>query len=123
MQAREIEVGVAFPASVPVLKIYKGDTFNASFVLKSNDEPIDFVAQGWTTWTAQWRETKTATASVPFIVDASQSNIGRIKITMTAMNTRSVKKGYWDIQAIRGEEVKTWLRGDVLTDGDVTRGS
>jgi hypothetical protein len=114
---------VAFPAIVPVLKVYRGDTFSASFVIKSDDSPLDFVSLGWGSWSAQWREKPLADNPVAFTVDSTSASSGCLKITMAASNTATLKDGYWDLQATKGGEVKTWLRGEVLVQQDVTRAS
>ena len=114
---------MAFPAVVPVLKVYKGDTFSASFTIKSDDLPLNFSSLGWGSWSAQWRPLPTSTTSIAFAVDSSLASTGVIKITMTATNTTNLKNGYWDLQATKNAEVKTWLRGEVLVEQDVTRAS
>lgn len=114
---------MVFPAIVPVLKVYKGDTFSASFTIKSDSSPLNFVSLGWGSWTAQWREQPSSDNPVAFTVDSTLASTGVIKITMTATNTATIKDGYWDLQAVKGSEVKTWLRGEVLVQQDVTRAS
>jgi hypothetical protein len=103
--------------------VYKGDTFSASFTLKSNDSPLNLVSLGWGSWTAQWREHPTSDNPVAFAVDSALASTGRITITMTATNTAAIKNGYWDLQAVNGNNVKTWIRGEVLVQQDVTRAS
>ncbi len=114
---------MVFPAIVPALKVYKGDTFSASFTISSNDSPLNFVSLGWGSWTAQWREHPTSDNPVAFAVDAALASTGRITVTMTATNTALIKTGYWDLQALKSSEVKTWIRGEVLVEQDVTRAS
>lgn len=117
------EVDVTFPALAPVLKVYKGDTFSASFIINSDGSPMNLVSLGWGSWTAQWRETPSSGAAVSFTIDSTLASTGRITITMSATNTATLKNGYWDLQAVKGNEVKTWLRGEVLVQQDITRAS
>lgn len=112
---------MAYPAIIPVLKVYKGDTFSASFTIKSDSSALNFVSLGWGSWIAQWRETPGSKTAVSFTVDSTLASTGTIKITMSAANTATLKNGYWDLQAVKGNEVKTWLRGEVLVQQDVTR--
>lgn len=117
---------MAFPLIVPTLKVYIGDTFSASYVLKEGSpaEAIDLDADSWTNWTAKFRTYPTATASVSFTVDTSDAANGRIVVSLTATQTAAMtKNGYWDLQSTRGSEVKTWIRGKVLVMKDVTRAS
>ena len=116
---------MAFPITVPALKVYKGDTFSASYVLKEGypAEAVNLPGQGWTNWTAQWRSYPTSTTAVSFNVDTTNAATGRIVISLTATQAATLKDGYWDLQSTRNSEVKTWIRGKVLYVKDVTRAS
>jgi hypothetical protein len=83
--------------------------------------PINLVAEGWGNWTAQWRPNDSSSDHIDFEVDDSQASQGRIGIFLSAANSLLVKNGVWDLQATRGEEVKTWIRGEVTHMKDVTR--
>ena len=114
---------MAFPLIVPALKVYQGDTFSASYILKEGipAEVIDLTAEGWTSWTAKWRSHPTSTSYVSFVVDTTAATSGRIVVSLTATQTSTLENGYWDLQSTRNSEVKTWIRGKVTAIKDVTR--
>lgn len=114
---------MTFPVTVPNIKVYQGDTFTASYIFNdaTTNLPLNLVTEGWTSWSAQWRPSSPSTESVTFVVDATYASTGRIIVTAPPTSTRLVKDGVWDLQATRGSEVKTWIRGRVEGIGDVTR--
>lgn len=55
-----------------------------------------------------------------FSIDTSQASEGIIVLHLTASQTR-IPSGYWDLQATISGSRKTWLKGEVIMDGDVTQ--
>lgn len=118
-----------FPASVPNVDIYAGDTFDwPTFRFTSNDVPIDLTT--WTGWAATWRPSPGSADSVTLTLDLTDGADGTVKITASADATRSMQNlvrkiydgfGYWDLQATKDGAVRTWLRGRTTNREDVTR--
>ena len=111
-----------FPVRVPTLHIYRGDTFTAGFVIKDSSTglPRNLLSEGWTGWVAQFRPYAGSTESVSFTVDTSALNVGKVGVSLSAMQTSKLGTGVWDLQASQGETVRTWLAGDVDFSTDIT---
>jgi hypothetical protein len=114
---------MSFPIVVPTATPYRGDTFVMSYVFKSGDPltPIDFVDEGWDDWKAQFRTSEDATDFIEFTIDDAEADQGRINLSMTATQTVDLTNGVWDLQATRGAELRTWIRGNLKVIEDVTR--
>lgn len=118
-----------FPASVPDVEIYAGDTAEwPPFTFTTDGTPIDLT--DWDDWTATWRPTPGSADSVDLDVDTTAGATGTVKITASATATRAMQNlapkvfdgfGYWDLQAVNGAVVRTWLRGKTINREDVTR--
>lgn len=112
------------PTLIEPVEIYAGDTAQwPTFTMKNSDlQPINLVAEGWTDWEAQWRPTIDSDSEMTLQVDTSRAQFGEIAITASATQTRTMgASGVWDLQAKRGAEVKTWVRGKTKYTKDVTR--
>ena len=115
---------MSFPITVPDITMYAGDTFiSPSYTMETGSPlaPINLVTDGWTNWTAQWRANVTDTNYFAFTVDTSSASSGVIRFTATSTQTRSLWNGVWDLQATKGSEVRTWIRGKLIYVEDVTR--
>jgi hypothetical protein len=112
-----------YPSTVPTIKIYSGDTWAQSYEFKAGDpaEPIDFVAEGWTDWAAQWRPTPFSEDFIELDIDISDADVGRIILNATDLQTRMLGDGFIDLQSVNGDEVKTWIRASVVWSEDITR--
>lgn len=118
-----------FPASVPDVDVYAGDTFEwPPFTFTTNGEPIDLTA--WTGWTATWRPAPGSPDSVDLDINLTGAAAGTVKVTATAAATRAMQTlvpkifdgfGHWDLQATKGGAVRTWLRGQTTNREDITR--
>jgi hypothetical protein len=112
-------------SSVPdvgVLSVYAGDTFTQTFEFFDDDEPVDFVADGWDDWVAQYRINPKATNFVAFTVDVSDADEGRITLSLSATQTRNLPgEGVFDLQATENNVIRTWLKGRIAVSQDVTR--
>jgi hypothetical protein len=112
----------SFPTDVGTLRVYAGDTFSQTFVFKEGTAVIDFDAEGWTDWAAEYRVTRNAATSITFAVDDSEADEGRITISLTPDQTNEITKaGVFDLQATQNGTVKTWLQGSIAWSKDVTR--
>jgi hypothetical protein len=112
-------------AEVPTVEIYAGDTaIWPVYTFKDDDgNPRNLVQEGWGSWEAQWRPKADSDMLINLVIDDSQANVGIIKVV--AGSTKTVQmggNGVWDLQAVNGSTVKTWVRGKTKWIQDVTRG-
>lgn len=114
---------MSYPVSVPLIKIYSGDSFSQSYLFQSGDPltPIDFVAEGWDNWKSQWRPIPGSTEYVDFVVDDSEAADGRIILTADGAATSAMGNGFLDLQASKDGQVRTWFTGQIIWREDVTR--
>jgi hypothetical protein len=104
---------MSFPVDIPALPIYRGDTFSQTFVIKVAGEIRDLVADGWTDWVSSWRPYPDADEVIVLSVDDSLANVSSLIISASSADTRLMgRAGVWDLQASRGAEIRTWLRGE-----------
>lgn len=109
------------PASVPDVPIYAGDTvdFPPYTFQDENDDPLD--VSGYS-WSAQWRAYPTAKTSIELAVDDTDAATGTVRVSASSEQTSSMTgNGVWDLQAIDGDRVTTWVRGVTVFTKDVTR--
>jgi hypothetical protein len=112
------------PVTVPTVEVYAGDTVDwPIYTLQNPDQsPRDLEGEGWTEWRAQWRVKEVSPVAIDLIVDASEANVGVLKIKASPEATASMNvPGVWDLQATKGDEIKTFLRGKTKYTKDVTR--
>jgi hypothetical protein len=110
---------------VPVVAIYSGDTaiWPTYTFTDDSQQPRNLVAEGWGSWEAQWRPKADADTEITLVVDDSNAASGVIKISSGPVNTALMGgNGVWDLQAVNGGTVKTWVRGKTKWTEDVTRG-
>jgi hypothetical protein len=112
----------SFPVTVPDLAIYSGDTFSQTYRIVTDGVPVNLVTAGWASWSAKWRPYQGATV-ITLMVDSSQAAAGYITIGASPAQTALMNgPGLWDIQALQGATVRTWLRGKTQFTGDITNG-
>lgn len=110
---------------VPAVAIYAGDTaiWPTYTFTDESQAARNLVLEGWGAWTAQWRAKATDATAIQLDVDDSEASTGIIKISSDSADTaRMGGNGVWDLQAINGGTVKTWIRGKTKWTEDVTRG-
>lgn len=117
---------MAFPVNVTknVSPIYSGDSwvFSCLFTRDETGLPIDFVAEGWGSWKAQWRPYANALDFIELSVNESDATNGRISVSMSNEDTSSINtNGVFDLEAVQNGVTRTWIRGDVKFSKDVTR--
>lgn len=105
------------PGEVPALPVYRGDPFAQLFQFVDQD-----TTSGWT-FTAQVRwypnaEEVLAELTVDLAVGGDPEVI---QISLTEDDTALLPPGtlYWDMQ--RDEDKRTYLKGSLIVDPDVTR--
>lgn len=110
---------MAEPTLVPPVAIYEGDTcVFPSYQFLTGSTPVNMSA--WT-WTCQWRRARGDAFAVNLTVDASSATTGFIYISASPVQTAAMySAGVWDLQGVRGSEVKTWLMGTTTFSTDVT---
>jgi len=104
--------------------IYKGDdwAFSCVFTSKTTGLPLNLVTDGWTSWASQWRPYAKSETFFQLTIDSSQANVGRIIVHIPSSITSQItSKGVFDIEAIQNGVVRTWVRGDIAFEMDVTR--
>jgi len=114
---------MSFPATSPVVQIYAGDTYTQTYLFKdSAGDPIDLVDEGWEDWKAQYRTSRPAITAYDFTVNDTDADQGILVVSMSKEDTaKLVYEGVWDLQAVRGAELKTFITSVVEVEKDVTR--
>lgn len=118
-----------FPAAVPDVEIYAGDTFEwPKFRITTDGAPIDLTV--WDEWRARWRPAPGSASEVELSIDFTEAADGYLSILAPADTTRAMQNlakrmwdgfGYWDVQASKDGIVRTWLRGRTTNREDITR--
>lgn len=108
------------PASYD-LDLYTGDTFVASFRLKSGDDYVDLSSS---TVTAEIRNADD-TLYGSFSVETPAEEDGRVNLRLTSVQTANFRlfasNNYrWDLQVATAGAVRTWVRGNLRIHRDVT---
>ena len=115
MRATPARVEV-LPAPVDLI-LYRGDSFTATFQLRTGGQPVDLsgslVSASVNYPDGRWMQD----------MDATVIEVGTVQITLTAGQTLALGGGVgvWDLQVVTGPEVRTWIRGRVSIAQDVTR--
>lgn len=105
------------------LRLYSGDTFERSLQFTdSAGTAIDIT--GWT-FLAQIRESPGADLVLKaFNVTVTDAANGNLDITLSASDVADLEAGRllsWDLQRTTGSSVRTYIRGSVKVDTDVSR--
>lgn len=109
-----------FPPQVPTVVVYRGDTTTwPSYIFRDDDGAL--INLSAYSWAGQWRSSTDAATSVSLAVDVSQAASGQITLSATAAQTADMSNGVWDLQSTLAGAVRTWIRGQVLVEKDVTR--
>lgn len=122
MQAQEPTIGKYN------LEIKRGDTFTRTLTCVSVDEgtgaesPVDFSG---CTFRAQIRlnsESATVLATLTVTESAGVISLGLAAATTAALPIPAVRRAVWDLEiTFPGGIVQTWIEGDVVLSGDVSR--
>lgn len=112
------------PATVN-LPIYRGDDFSEPipFTVKATGAPVDL--SGYTSWLAQARTgPDAADVAFTFDVDDTDAATGILVLSLGATVTATLDPKVsllYDVQGTGTAGVKTWLRGRVTVEPDVSR--
>jgi hypothetical protein len=99
---------------------YRGDTLSLEFTFE--DEAGVALALPTTGWAAQIRTLPDSAVAVEdFTVDASGAAAGVVVASLTGAQTATLSGGVWDLEQTTSGVVRTYLRGSVTFEGDVTR--
>lgn len=112
---------MAVPIYATALEVYAGDTWSQSFIFKTGEDPEDLT--GWDDWEAEWRVTDGAadsiTLSAAVVGDPAD---GTVIVTATPEQTRAMAaNGVFDVQALQGATVRTFIRCKTKWRRDITR--
>lgn len=99
------------------LHIYRGDTFTTVFEFADGDgTPLDLPTTGWRAHFMAFGKDE------PTIFDVSAVE-NRVTVSLPAAITEGLEHGgKWDLELTEGGNVRTYVRGDVAVELDVTRG-
>ena len=111
------------PVDVGVWRIYGGDYRAIEATIHSGDAPADL--SRFTDWLAQWRPYASSRASVDLTVDAERASEGVIVVSIPGELSGvggQLRSGVFDVQASDEGVVRTFFRGTIVWEGDVTHG-
>ena len=99
---------------------YQGDTLQLTFnFTDANDVPVVLPTTGWRAQIRQTAASETILAS--FTIDSTDAATGVLVLTLAAAASESLTGGIWDLESSDGGVVRTYLRGTVRFEVDVTR--
>ena len=111
------------PVDVGAWRIYGGDYRAIEATVYSGDAPADL--SRFTGWRAQWRPYASSRESVDLVVDAERSSQGIIVVSIPGELSGvdgQLRSGVFDVQASDEGVVRTFFRGTIVWEGDVTHG-
>ena len=113
---------MTFPAAVPDVMIYAGDTYEQTYTFTdSTGDPVDFVAAGYTEWYAQYRTSRDAIEHLDFTVVHTDADEGVIVVKLTHEKTSTItENGVWDLKAKKGTKFRTFITSSVNVTQGVT---
>jgi hypothetical protein len=111
---------VSLPARYNIVG-YRGDSYALRLTFETPaGEVMPMPAEGWSAQVRKDLEPSRGTQA-EFTVDASQATTGVVEISLTPAQTAVLEAGVWDIQCDDAGTVRTYLRGSVKFEGNVTR--
>ena len=113
----------AEPVDVGVWQVYGGDYRAIEATIHSGDAPADL--SRFTDWRAQWRRYASSRESVDLVVDAERASQGIIVVSIPGELSGvdgQLRSGVFDVQASDEGVVRTFFRGTIVWEGDVTHG-
>ena len=109
-----------FPPLVPPVAVYSGD--DCVFPEYQFNSGATFMNLSAWSFTAQWRSERGSGALIELSVDDSDSATGKILLSATPLQTAAMAgSGHWDLQGIKGSEVRTFIQGETVFSLDVSR--
>lgn len=102
------------------LAMYAGDTWVQLFEFGRYEGDVwvpDDLAD-WSDWACQWRARDTSGEAIDLQVHPES---GGVLVVATPEQTRRMRRGVIDIQAVNGDVVRTFVRATIAWRNDVTR--
>lgn len=124
---------MATPAVIPTFQVYRGDTFERSFLIQQLSDsgnpdssliPVDLTSYG-SNWLSQFRKSEDDPNATMCAISSAQLDVGIVTISLTSDQTTLLPaKGEWDIQVSDNgvpATVRTLIRGTFALIKDVSR--
>lgn len=111
------------PVDIGTWRIYGGDYRAIVATIYAGDAPADL--SHFTDWRAQWRTYSSSRASVDLTVDAERASEGIVVVSIPGELSGvggQLRSGIFDVQAYDEGVVRTFFRGTIVWEGDVTHG-
>lgn len=111
------------PVDIGTWRIYGGDYRAIEATVYAGDAPADL--SHFTDWRAQWRTYSSSRASVDLTVDAERASEGIVVVAIPGELSGvdgQLRSGVFDVQASDEGVVRTFFRGTIVWEGDVTHG-
>lgn len=104
------------------LSFYRGDDYSHQITFTDNASPPEALNLSSYEFAAQIRPRaeKSSILLATFTIDVSQAASGILVLHLNKAQTR-IDSGFWDLEVDDGTKTKTWLKGTVTVDGDVTQ--
>ena len=108
------------PPEIPTWQIYAGDDARLRLeFFDAANAPINLAAV--TTWKAAAQGVCSSAAPVSLTVDTTNAATGVIEVVLPAHLSRLPDRSRWDLQGVEGGLTKTFARGLITVEPDVTR--
>ena len=111
------------PVDIGTWRIYGGDYRAIEATVYAGDAPADL--SHFTDWRAQWRTYASSRSSVDLTVDAERASEGIVVVSIPGELSGvdgQLRSGVFDVQASDEGVVRTFFRGTIVWEGDVTHG-
>ena len=111
------------PVDIGTWRIYGGDYRAIEATVYAGDAPADL--SHFTDWRAQWRPYSSSRQVIDLVVDAERASHGIIVVSVPGELSGvdgQLRSGVFDVQASDEGVVRTFFRGSIVWEGDVTHG-
>ena len=111
------------PVDIGAWRIYGGDYRALEATVYAGEAHADL--SRFTDWRAQWRPYASSRVSVDLMVDAERASEGIIVVSIPGELSGvggQLRSGVFDVQASDEGVVRTFFRGTIVWEGDVTHG-
>lgn len=109
---------MSYPIDVGRFQVYDDNTFSQTFGFERNAQPYDLSER--TNWRAEWRGDEGEL--VPLAVDTSALADCLVSVSAAAALVPLMHSpGAFDLKADRGDQVRTWVRGETFWRAGVTQ--
>lgn len=101
------------------ITLYRGDTFAIQLAFTQGGIPLELPGTGWLAQVRSPNGSGPVTGTLT--VDASNAGDGIILVTATAAEVAVLRAGAWDLQCTVAPAVRTYIRGALKIERDVSR--